>query len=588
MNSTAPDKLSWPHRLGQWLLDALPLGRWLKHYHSDHLVRDCVAGVVVSIVMVPQCMGYALLAGIPAQYGLYCAIIPSLAYALLGSSRALSVGPAALISILVASSIAALNPQNEAEYLHYAVNISFLTGVFLWFMRLLRLGSLTKYISLPVIGGFTTAAALTIIFSQLKHVLGVPVATGLSFGHTAQALLQGLPQINEHTLLVAAGAILGLWYFKSIFPPWVKARRLPTWLEQALSKCGPMVVILASASLMATLHWDITAGVSVVGTIPTGLPSLTGIAVDIALWQQLALPSFLIALMCFITSLAVSSSLASKRQERVDSNQELLALGAANLGAAFSGTFALAGSLSRSAVNDSAGAETTIATVVSAFCIIITLLFLTPLFYYLPLAVLGAVVIMSVLSMMDPRQLLRCWRINRPDAFSWLATFCAVLVFDIEIGICVGILLSIVLLLHRASRPHLAVVGRVIGSSHFRNVTRHDVVTHSSMLAIRVDESIYFSNVQYIEDFILDQCTAHPLAKHLVLMCSSVSFVDATAVEALESLIVKLQKRGVTLHLAEVKGPVMDQLNNTQLIQRLQPGQVFFSADEAMRTLTQQ
>lgn len=585
MNSTVTDKSSRLRRTWRWLLGALPLGRWLQNYHRDTFARDCVAGVVVSIVMVPQCMGYALLAGMPAEYGLYSAILPSLLYALLGSSRSLSVGPAALISILVASSIAVLHPQTDAEYIHYAVNISFLTGIFLLCMRLLRLGSLTNYISVPVIGGFTTAAALTIVFSQLKHVLGVSVGEGLNFGQTAQALTQSLSQTNAYTLAVGTGACLGLWYFKAGFPALVNTLHLPSWLEQALSKCGPMVVILLSAGLIAALHWDEQAGVAVVGVIPSGLPSLAALPVDLALWRQLALPSFLIALMCFITSLAVSSSLASKRKERVDSNQELLALGAVNLGAAFSGTFALAGSLSRSAVNDNAGAETTIATVISTLCILITLLFLTPLFHHLPLAVLGAVVIMSVLSMMDVRQLLRCWRVNRPDAFSWLVTFCAVLVFNIEIGICVGILLSVVLLLHRTSHPHIAVVGRVVGSTHFRNVARHDVQTDSAMVAIRVDESIHFSNVQFIEDFILYQCGAHPQARHLVLICSSVSFVDTTAVEALELLVEKLRDRGIILHLAEVKGPVMDQLQNTRLLERLAPGQVFFTADDAMRTL---
>lgn len=588
MNSTLPDKSSLWRRLGQRLLNYLPLASWLNRYHREAFARDCVAGVVVSIVMVPQCMGYALLAGMPAEYGLYSAIIPSLLYAMLGSSRALSVGPAALISILVASTIATLDPQSETEYIHYAVNISFLSGVFLLCMRLLRLGSLTNYISVPVIGGFTTAAALTIIFSQLKHMLGVTVGEGLNFGQTAQALVQNLSQANLYTVAVGGTACLSLWYFKTGFPAQVKKLRLPSWLEQALGKSGPMVVMLLGAALIAILQWDREAGVAVVGMIPAGLPGLASVPVDFALWRELALPSFLIALMCFITSLAVSSSLASQRKERVDSNQELLALGAANLGAAFSGTFALAGSLSRSAVNHSAGAETTIATVISTLCIVITLLFLTPLFHHLPLAVLGAVVTISVLSMMDGRQLVRCWRVNRSDAFSWLATFCAVLVFDIEIGIFVGILLSIVLLLHRTSHPHIAVVGRVAGSAHFRNVTRHDVVTDRAILAIRVDESLYFSNVRYIEDFILEQCSTHPEAEHLVLICSSVSFVDATAVESLELLIEKLRERGIILHLAEVKGPVMDQLQNTPLLERLAPGQLFFTADDAVRTLTEQ
>ncbi|WP_439135733.1 SulP family inorganic anion transporter [Pseudomaricurvus sp.] len=571
------------HRKLPW---SLPLGRWLKEYSADTFVRDCVAGVVVSIVMVPQCMGYALLAGMPAVYGLYCAIIPAFLYALLGSSRSLSVGPAALISIMLASSIAVLDPQSETQYIHYAVNISLLAGLFLLAMSVLRLGNLTNYISVPVISGFTSAAALTIMASQLKHMMGVDIEQGLDFGHTLLVLFQSVGQVNMTTALIGVLACVGLWFFKSPFPVFIRRLKLPSWLEQALSKSGPMVVVLVSAVLVATLHLSTKAGVSVVGDIPAGLPSLSGVSVDLVLWKQLAMPSFLIALMCFITSIAVSSSLASKRRERVDSNQELLALGAANLGAAFSGTFALAGSLSRSAVNDAAGAETPIASVISAVCIVMTLLFLSSAFHFLPLAVLGAIVIMSVFSMIDVRQFVRCWRLNRADAYSLLATFFAVLIFDIEIGIGVGIVLSVVLLLHRASHPHMAVVGRVGDSAHFRNVERHDVVTANSVVAIRVDESIYFSNVQFVEDFILEQCASHPSARHIVLIFSSVSFVDTTAVDALQRLIEKLRDNDITLHLAEVKGPVMDQLQKSTFLSLLEPGQVFFTTDEAMRTLT--
>ncbi|GAB3097522.1 sulfate permease [Aestuariicella hydrocarbonica] len=571
------------------LLQSLPLTHFLKHYRLESFVRDCVAGIVVSIVMIPQCMGYALLAGMPAEYGLYCAILPTFLYALLGSSRCLSVGPAALISIILASSIAALNPQSDAQYIFYAVNISFLAGMFLLLMRLLRLGNLTNYISTPVISGFTSAAALTIMLSQLKHVLGVEIGAGLDFGETLRALIRSLVEVNWPTLSIGVGACLVLWYFKALFPALIKTFSLPTWLQQALGKSGPMVVVFGAAALVAVLQLDQTSGVAVLGNIPPGLPDLTavwtGFSMDIELWKQLALPAFLIALMCFITSIAVGSSLASLRKERVNPNQELLALGIANLGAAVSGTFALAGSLSRSAVSHQAGAETPIASVISALCIILTLLVLTPLFYSLPLAVLGAIVIMSVFSMIDIAQVGRCWKLNRADAYSLLATFFAVLVFNIEIGICVGIILSIVLLVHRASHPHIAVVGRVGESAHFRNVERHDVVTDESIIAIRVDESIYFSNVQFIEDFILEQCSAHPHAEHVVLICSSVSFIDATAVDALEQLGEKLRETGITFHLAEVKGPVMDQLKRTEMIERLKPGQIFFTVDEAMRSL---
>ena len=564
----------------------LPLQHWLKSYSKTALINDFIAGIIATIVMVPQGMAYALLAGVPAEYGLYCAILPTLLYALLGSSRSLSVGPAALISIMVASSIGALNPQSEVEYLHYAVNISFLAGMFLIAMRLFRLGSITNFISMPVVSGFTSASAIIITTSQLKHIFGLPVASGLSFNETLWQLGTHVMDINYPTLFAGILACVGLWYFKEHFPKLVKRMPFPTWLNQAMSKAGPMFVVLIGAILVGAFDLHETANIAIVGLIPDGLPSLHFIAIDLALWKSIALPSFLIALMCFVTSITVGTSLAGKRKERIDANQELLALGAANLGAALSGTFALAASMSRSAVNHSAGAETTIASMVCALGVLMTLLFLTPLFYFLPLVVLGAIVIMSVSSLIELYQIKRCWKLNKADAYSLLATFSTVLVFGIEIGICVGIIGSVILIIHRASHPHIAIVGRVGNSEHFRNIERHDVQIDKNVLAIRVDESIYFSNIQCIEDFIFDACYKRPETRHVVLIFSSVSFVDTTAVDALDNMLSKFNDLHVQLHLAEVKGPVMDQLQDSQFVTDLTPGKIFFTTDEALKSLS--
>ncbi|MFT2111855.1 SulP family inorganic anion transporter [Marinomonas sp. 2405UD68-3] len=565
--------------------NVLPLQHWLKSYTKTSMVNDFIAGIIATIVMIPQGMAYALLAGVPAEYGLYCAILPTLLYALLGSSRSLSVGPAALISIMVASSIGALNPQSDAEYLHYAVNISFLSGLFLIAMRVFRLGSITNFISMPVVSGFTSASAIIITTSQLKHILGIPVASGLSFDETLWQLGTHINDINYNTLVAGILACVGLWYFKGHFPKLVKKLSLPAWLDQAISKAGPMFVVAIAAILVGVFKLHETANIAIVGLIPNELPSLAFVPIDLALWKSIALPSFLIALMCFVTSITVGTSLASKRKERIDANQELLALGAANLGAAFSGTFSLAASMSRSAVNHSAGAETTIASMICAFGVLLTLLFLTPLFYFLPLVVLGAIVIMSVSSLIEIYQIKRCWTLNKADAYSLLATFITVLIFGIEIGICVGIIGSVILIIHRASHPHIAIVGRVGDSEHFRNIERYDVVVNEHLLAVRVDESIYFSNVQCIENFVFEACYQRPATRHLVLIFSSVSFVDTTAVDALDNMISKFKDLNIQLHLAEVKGPVMDQLENSQFVRDLKPGHIFFTTDEAFKTL---
>jgi len=566
-------------------VEKLPLTHWLKTYRKQDLVSDFIAGLIATIIMVPQGMAYALLAGLPAEYGLYCAILPSFLYAILGSSRSLSVGPAALISIMVASSVGALAPVNELEYLKYAVNISFLAGLFLLLMRLFRLGSMTNFISLPVISGFTSASAIIILTSQLKHILGISIPTGLGFAETVLAISKQISTVNTSTLMIGVFACIGLWYFKNIFPRHVKLFALNSLIEQALSKSGPMFIVLVSAYVIYFGQLDLEKQVSVVGAIPEGFPTLQIGLLDIKLWQELALPSLLIALMCFVTSISVGTKLASKRKERINANQELLALGVANLVSGLSGTFALAASMSRSAVNHSAGAQTTIASIVCAFGVLLTLLFLTPFFYYLPLAVLGAIVVMSVVSMIEFEQVGRCWKVNRTDAYSLIATFFTVLIFGIEVGISVGIIGSVILVVYRASHPHIAIVGRVGNSEHFRNIKRHQVTTEQGILAIRVDESIYFSNVQCIEDFILEEAKNASRIKHIVLIFSSVSFVDTTALDAFEAMKVKLEEASIQLHLSEVKGPVMDQLEQTHFIELLAPGRVFFTTDDAFKTL---
>lgn len=566
--------------------DKLPLAHWLKSYNKQDFISDFIAGLIATIIMVPQGMAYALLAGVPAEYGLYCAILPSFFYAILGSSRSLSVGPAALISIMIASSVGALSPANDMEYLTYAVNISFLSGSFLLIMRLLRLGSMTNFISLPVISGFTSASAIIILTSQLKHILGISIPSGLGLADTLMLLIEQFPVINYTTLIIGISACFGLWYFKNYFPRHIKLLSLNPLFEQALAKAGPMFIVLISAYIIFAWQLNNTHQVNVVGSIPEGFPSFQLGILDIHLWRELALPSLLIALMCFVTSISVGTKLASKRKERINANQELLALGAANLVSGLSGSFALAASMSRSAVNHSAGAKTTIASIVCAAGVLVTLLFLTPYFYYLPLAVLGAIVVMSVVSMIELEQVERCWRVNKTDAYSLIATFLTVLVFGIEIGISVGILGSVILVVYRASHPHMAVVGRVGNSEHFRNIKRHQVQTDQEILAIRVDESIYFSNVQCIEDYILSKAKSAPEIKHIVLIFSSVSFVDTTALDAFEAMQLKLQEASILLHLAEVKGPVMDQLEQTPFIEQLKPGQVFFTTDDAFKQLT--
>ena len=568
------------------LLNRLPLSHWLKAYDSHTFISDLIAGVVVAIMLIPQGMAYALLAGMPAEYGLYCAIMPLLIYALLGSSRTLAVGPVAIASLMVASSLGALQLQTSDEYIRYAVNLSLLTGVFLLLLRLLRLGDIVNFISHSVITGFTSAAAVVIALSQLRHILGLERPPQSEFLPALSYMAGQLEQLNIASLLIGTAAAVILWWSKRPLSELLQRRNWPGAISQPLSKSGPMIALLAGTLAVWLGGLDQSQAVKTVGVIPDGLPALSIGLIDPSTWQLLALPALLIALVGFLESVSVGTALASKRQERIDPNQELLALGAANLGAALSGTFAVAGGLGRSMVNNSAGAQTTIASLISALLVAVTLLWLTPLFYYLPKAVLGAIVIMAVLPLIDLSGIRKCWQFNKADALTLALTFTLVLVLGVELGILLGIGSSILLLIYRASQPHIAIVGRVGESEHFRNIARHQVSTLSDTLALRVDESLYFANTRYVESFILQQCAAAPQIRHVVLICSAVNFIDASALETLENLIIKLRNQQVRLHLAEVKGPVMDQLKNTELLDELAPGQVFFTTDEAMRLLS--
>ena len=568
------------------LVDTFPLAQWLQSYQRSTFISDLLAGVIVAIMLVPQGMAYAFLAGLPPQYGLYASILPLMLYALLGSSRSLAVGPVAIVSLLVGSTIGQFAEQGTDIYIHAAVNLSLLVGILLLLLRALQLGSIVNFISHSVTSGFTSAAALMIAVSQIKYFSGLDIPRELHIWEVFGFLANHTNEISQTTLLVGFTSLFVLWFTKGKLCCLLESLRIPTWIAQPICKAGPMFALIVGSLMVWGWQLDTNAGVSTVGSIPTGLPDLFAIRIDIALWQDLFVPALLIALIGFLESVSVGTVLASKRRERIDPNKELIALGVANLGSAISGTYPVAGGFGRSMVNHSAGAQTTIASLISAFLVLLSLLFLTPLFYYLPKATLGAVIVMAVIPLIDFSSFRQCWRFNKADALTLLATFVLVLVLGVELGILSGIGISIALLLYRSSQPHIAVVGRVGNSEHFRNIERHDVTTYNDTLALRIDESLYFANTRYVEEFVLAQCVEQKSLRHVVLICNAVNFIDASALETLENLVFKLRDEEITLHLAEVKGPVMDQLLNTAFIEHLGEGQVFFTTDQAIRALS--
>jgi SulP family sulfate permease len=569
--------------LSRQLSRIIPAVTWLRRYGSRELSSDLVAAIIVTIMLIPQSLAYAMLAGLPAQVGLYASILPLVAYALFGSSRALAVGPVAVVSLLTAATISRVAEPGTEGYLGAAVALALLSGLMLLTMGLLRLGFLANLLSHPVISGFITASGILIAVSQLKHILGID-----AHGHTLVAMVsslaQGLERTHSWTLLLGTGATVFLFWVRTQLKPLLRNRvGLPPFAADMLAKAGPVAAVVVTSGAVALFGLD-AQGVSVVGDIPQGLPPLTMPPLDLGLWSNLAISALLISLIGFVESVSVAQTLAAKKRQRIDPNQELTGLGAANIASAFSGGFPVTGGFSRSVVNFDAGAETPMAGVFTAVGIAATALFFTPLFQALPKATLAATIIVAVLSLIDLGAIRRTYRYSKTDFAAMAATILIVLGVGVEAGVVTGVALSLALHIWRTSRPHAAVVGQVPGTEHFRNVERHSVVTSPRVLTLRVDESLYFANARYLEDTVYDLIARSPEVSNVILMCSAVNVIDASALESLEAINARLRDAGVTFHLSEVKGPVMDNLQRSAFLNELS-GQVFLSQYQAMETL---
>jgi SulP family sulfate permease len=543
------------------------------------------AGLAVAVMLVPQSMAYALLAGLPPQIGLYASIVPLLVYALLGTSRVLAVGPVAMVSVLVAAGISQLDPASASEYFLLALTLALMTGLIQLALGIFRVGFIVNFLSHPVLSGFVSAAAIVIGASQLKHVLGLSIPRTDHFYDDIMVAVQQRGQINFATLIIATASITILVYFKTRLGTQLKRLGVPDILIMPITKSSPLTVVALGTLAVWLFGLNENSGVAIVGTVPAGLPPLTTPSFNLDVWQTLLPMALTISLVGYMSSISIAKSLASKRRQKVDADQELIALGVSNMGAAFTGGFPVTGGLARSVVNFSAGANTPLASLFSAGLIALTLLFLTPLFYYLPNAVLAAIILVAVSSLFDFKTFKQAWRYNHSDALSLLITFFAVLIVNIESGILIGAGASLMLFLWRTSRPHSAIIGRLGDTEHFRNVFRHDVYTNPRILMIRVDESLYFPNAQYLDDALLHAVADNPAIDHLVLVCSSVNYIDASALEVLRALRSELKNAGVTFHLAEVHGPVMDRLKHIGFVAEMGAGKIFLSPHEALETL---
>lgn len=569
----------------QQLSRYLPVFAWARDYRLGLLTDDLIAAIVVTIMLVPQSLAYALLANLPPEVGLYASILPLFAYALFGTSRTLAVGPVAVVSLMTAAAVGQLALPGTEDYIAAALVLALLSGLVLIAMGALRLGFLANFLSHPVISGFITASGILIAASQLKHILGVN-ASGQTLYEIALSLSETVAQTNTITLTIGLSALVFLFAVRKWTKPLLIHFGAAPRVADIAVKLMPIVVIVAT-TLAAALLELAESGVKIVGDVPRGLPSLSAPRFDMNLWAELAGAAFLISIIGFVESVSVAQTLAAKRRERIDPDQELIALGAANMSAAFSGGYPLTGGFARSVVNFDAGARTPAAGAFTAIGIALATYFFMPYIYFLPQATLAATIIIAVLSLVDFSALRRTWTYSKKDFAAVAVTIILTLLAGVEAGVTAGVLLSIALFLYRTSRPHVAEVGLVPGTQHFRNVLRHAVKTSPAVLSLRVDESLYFANARYLEDKIYDIVARRPELRHVVLMCSAVNEIDASALESLEAINQRLKDLGVTFHLSEVKGPVADQLGKSDFFDHL-TGRVFFSHYEAATALAAQ
>ncbi len=552
---------------------------WLRNYRRAWLGGDITAGLIVTVMLIPQSLAYAMLAGLLPQVGLYASVLPLFAYALFGTSMTLAVGPVAVASLMTATALAPIAAAGSADYVALSVMLALLSGTLLFAAGLLRLGFIAYFLSHPVISGFISGSAVLITIGQLKSLLGVKLPSG-SVVATLSALPAALPNANPVTAGIGVSALLFLWFARKYLAALLKAAGMPGRAADLAARLAPMAAVIAGTAYVAATGADQTAGVSIVGAVPAGLPSLALPSVTWKATGELLLPALLISLIGFVESVSVAQSLALKSGQRIDPNRELLGIGAANIASAFSGGYPVTGGFARSVVNFSAGAHTPAAGVISAALMGLVIAGMTGWFHYLPHSVLAATIIIAVTALIDIDTLKEAWQYDKADALSLVLTFCGVLLLGVEEGILLGVALSLAVLVWRSSHPHMAVVGRVPGSEHFRNIDRHKAETLPGLIALRVDESLYFANARMLEDKVETLVRTHPDTVCILLIMSAVNQLDATALGMLTELEKSLAARNIVLQFSEIKGPVLDRLRSTPLGRRMKD-RIFLSTHQA-------
>ncbi len=544
-----------------------PVLRWLPQYSSEKLSADLIAALIVAIMLIPQSLAYALVAGMPAETGLYASLFGLSLYFLFGTSNTLSVAPVAVVSLMTAAALAKLDLATTSEYVAAAFTLTFLSGVMLLVLGILRLGFMANFISHPVISAFVTASAIIIALSQVRHLLGIE-ASGQTVLELLPSLVMNLSATNILTLFFGIASIAGILWCRNGLKTVLNKRGVSPSIATTLSRSGPLLVTIIAA-LLAFIFDVGRYDVELLGAIPAGLPDLHFPGFTVEQVRALLGSAVLISIIGFVESISVAQVLAAKRRERIDLDQELVGLGTANLGSSLGGGFPISGGFSRSIVNFEAGAATPAAGLFTAVLIALVALLFTPLLFWVPRVCLAAIILVAVYSLIDFSMLGKSWRYSKADFVAVALTLILTLAVGVELGMAAGVLVSILIHLYKESKPHVAVVGRVSGTEHFRNVNRHQVEVFPNQLSVRIDESLYFANTRYLEELIFELIADKPELKHVILMCTAVNRIDLSALETLEKINETLDDLGIKLHLSEVKGPIMDRLATTGFFKSL-------------------
>ncbi len=541
------------------------------------------AGIITAILLVPQGIAYAMLAGVPAEMGLYASLLPPVIYAFLGTSRALSVGPVSIAAIMIASILSAPELAHYANPVQNALILSAETGVILWLLAALRMGGLVNFISHPVLTGFTSGAALLIVLNQFRHLLGLPKPVCLT---ELECIETYISQVNVTTAWLSAGCVVFLLGYGNVAGFFMRFVQLHPALQLGIKKSAPLCVIIITTLCVFMLDLANLHQVKIVGNIQSGLPHITtSFFGDWRQWTALLPGALFVAMIAYVESVAIAKVTVRSREEKVRPNQELIALGAANIAAAFTGGMAVAGGFSRTMVNFSAGARSQMAMLIAVVLLMIAVLTVADSFANIPKAALAAIILVAIFPLIKIKDFARTWTFDKGDGVAEVMTFLGVLVLGIEEGVAVGVVATIGSYLWKTSHPHIAIVGQVCRTEHFRNVKNYEVTTWPELLLVRIDADMTFANVNYIVEFIEEHAVQQGQLKHVVLVCSSISDIDTTAFEGIESLHHKLEKQHITLNFTDLKYPVIRRLQRTDFLEKLAPGQVFFNVLEAVEQL---